>query len=222
LKRYAHCRILVFAKAPVVGSVKTRLEPALGARALTQLQERLIRHTLNTALQLAQVHVELWCAPDTTHAFFQQCARDFNIRLRTQTGDDLGERMGHAIQDALAGDARGLLIGTDCPCLTPQYLAAACEALSQPCSIVFGPAEDGGYGMVGMARFVPEVFTAIDWGGTQVMQQTRERLAKLQVAWQELPELWDVDRPEDLQRLRDTRELAHLLAGLKSEARAAA
>jgi uncharacterized protein len=222
LKHCAPCRILVFAKAPVAGQVKTRLEPVLGARALAQLQQRLIRGTLQTAVQVAQARTELWCAPDATHPFFRQCARDFDIALRTQTGHDLGERMGYALQSALSADGCALLIGTDCPCLTPGYLAAARDALSEACPVVFGPAEDGGYGLVGMARFVPEIFSGIDWGGPRVMQHTRDRLIESTVAWRELPELWDIDRPADLQRLRGTPGLAHLVVELESKGRAVA
>jgi glycosyltransferase A (GT-A) superfamily protein (DUF2064 family) len=104
---------------------------------------------------------------------------------------------------AAAHAARGavLLIGTDCPALTPQHLRAAAGALAGGDDAVVLPAEDGGYVLVGVRAPHPGLFEGIAWGGEQVMAQTRVRLRALGLRWSEPVTLWDVDRPDDLDRL---------------------
>jgi rSAM/selenodomain-associated transferase 1 len=141
----------------------------------------------------------LWCAPSSDGPYFSDCAKRHEISLRAQCEGDLGMRMAHA----LAQNAPGLLIGCDCPALTPAYLREAAGALAGGDDAVFGPAEDGGYVLVGVARSpAAELFEEIAWGGAAVMQETRTRLARGNWRWRELAPLWDVDRPEDLARLR--------------------
>jgi len=190
---------MVFAKAPVPGRVKTRLIPLLGETGAAQLQRQLIERTLCTAVASGLGAVELWCAPGPDEAYFSDCAARHPISLRAQCEGDLGTRMAHAMAEAKPG----LLIGCDCPALTPAYLREAATALAGGDEAVFGPAEDGGYVLVGVARRPSaELFDAIAWGRSTVMQETRMRLARGNWRWQELAPLWDVDRPEDLARLQ--------------------
>lgn len=194
---------MVFAKAPQPGRVKTRLIPVLGETGAAQLQQQLIERTLRTAAAAGLGAVELWCAPDPHDPYFSDCAKRHEITLRAQGEGDLGLRMARALESALAEGAPGLLIGCDCPALTPAYLCEAAGALAGGDEAVFGPAEDGGYVLVGVARSpAAELFEAIAWGGAMVMQETRARLARGNWRWRELAPLWDVDRPEDLARLR--------------------
>jgi glycosyltransferase A (GT-A) superfamily protein (DUF2064 family) len=93
-------------------------------------------------------------------------------------------------------------MGADCPALDSAALCAAASALSAEAELVFVPAEDGGYVLIGARRIDIAVFGSIEWGSASVMQQTRERLRALQWKWREQPVLWDVDRPEDLDRLQ--------------------
>jgi len=197
---------MVFAKAPVPGRVKTRLVPALGERAAAELHRQLAERTLCTALAAGLGPVELWCAPGTDDAFFAACARQYGISLRAQGEGDLGIRMGRALEHALMGGSSGLLIGSDCPVLTAEYLREAAAGLAGGNDAVFGPAEDGGYVLIGLARKPSaQLFEDIAWGTATVMQETRARLARLDWRWRELAALWDVDRPEDLLRLRQLR-----------------
>lgn len=192
--------LIVFAKAPDAGTAKTRLISALGADGAAALQARLVRHTLHTAVAAEIMRVELWCAPRPEHPFFAQCARDFGVALFAQAGSDLGTRMAHAMAQAVdRGPA--LLIGTDCPALTVRHLRLMCNALREY-DVVVAPAEDGGYVLIGVKQFDAELFEGISWGTNSVMTETRLRLAALGRRWGELPVLWDVDRPEDLQRLK--------------------
>jgi len=197
---------MVFAKAPISGRVKTRLVPALGERAAAELHRQLAERTLFTAFAAALGPVELWCAPGTDDAFFAACARQYDISLRAQGEGDLGMRMARALEHALKGGSPGLLVGSDCPVLTAEYLREAAAALDGGNDAVFGPAEDGGYVLIGLAREPSaQLFEGIAWGRATVMQETRARLARLDWRWRELATLWDVDRPEDLLRLRQLR-----------------
>ena len=194
---------MVFAKAPTPGRVKTRLVPALGEAGAAQLQRQLVERTLRTALAAKLGPVELWCSPETNDAFLADCGRQYGVRLRGQGEGDLGMRMARALQHVLAQGSTGLLIGSDCPALTAEYLREAAAALAGGSDAVLGPAEDGGYVLIGMARSpAPQLFDGIVWGTATVMQETRTRLERLNWRWRELAMLWDVDRLPDLQRLR--------------------
>lgn len=194
--------ILVFAKAPVAGAVKTRLIPLLGAEGAAALQRQLLVHALGVACDATEAPVELWCAPDTTHPYLQTIAAAHGATLLRQLGDDLGARMTHAFTDALQRYERVICIGADCPALRVQHLRDADAALRGGHDAVFVPAEDGGYALIGLSRAAPQLFEGIAWGGALVMEQTRERMRIAGLRWHELETLWDVDRPEDLQRLQ--------------------
>ena len=193
--------ILVFAKAPAAGHVKTRLIPRLGPEGAVRLHERLVERTLATAVAADVGEVELWCTPDAAHPFFARCAGRYGVPLRRQAGADLGQRMHDAFERTLARHARALLVGSDCPVLQPAHLREAFQALEDH-DAVFVPAEDGGYVLVGLKRAAPQVFERVAWGSPEVMAQTRSRLAAAGLDSHELPALWDVDRPEDLDRLQ--------------------
>ncbi len=195
-------RLVVLAKAPVPGAVKTRLIPALGADGAAALHRRLVGQALDTAVRAALGPVELCCAPDPDHAFFAQCRSDFGVHLTAQAGGDLGERMAAAFERVLpAGPA--ILTGSDCPSLTVEDLRAAARALVQGSDAALAPTEDGGYALIGLGRPRAELFAGIEWSTERVMAGTRRRLAAAGMRWVELPTRWDVDRPEDLERLRN-------------------
>lgn len=191
-------RVIVFAKAPVPGAAKTRLIPALGPQAAAQVHEWLVERGLETACAAHLGAVELWCAPDRAHPFFAACAARFDVSLTDQGAGDLGERM----HRALAAGLPAVLIGADCPAMTPEYLRDGAGALAAGYDVVLGPAEDGGYVLVGANRIRPDVFARIRWGGQDVMAAQQERLRSIGWRWRELAMLWDVDRPDDLERVR--------------------
>ena len=195
------CRLIVFAKAPEPGKVKTRLIPALSAAGAAELHRRLVRHSLGAAKAARLGPVELWCAPDTSGPFFRECERRFGASLHAQGEGDLGARMLRAFESALAHAPRAILVGSDIPALSARYLRDADQALVRGDDAVIGPAEDGGYVLMGLSRSDPELFRDIPWGGPEVMAETRRRIAALAWRSRELPVLWDVDRPEDLGRL---------------------
>ena len=205
------CHLIVFARAPVPGQVKTRLIPSMGLSAATVLYEQLVMHGLSIAINARLGPVDLWCAPSTSHPFFLQLTRKFPIALFKQAGGDLGHRMAHAFRKTLKKTSHALLIGTDCPTLTHDDLREAAEGLRRGIDAVIGPAEDGGYVLIGLRRCVPELFAGIPWGTGSVLHQTRLRLKELGWKWHELSEHWDVDRPEDVERLKGEGGLKEIL-----------
>jgi len=204
----------IFARAPVAGECKTRLIPALGAAGAAELQKRLTRHTLQTAMAWRAMHrdaqVELWCAPGADHPDFAACANEFAVGLRDQSAGDLGARMWLSLVGALRAGQLPVLIGTDCPWLDVEAISRLHVKLAhQDCAFI--AADDGGYVAVGLARAVPELFAGIAWGGVKVMAQTRERARKARATLAEAGQLPDIDVPQDLMRLRDDTTLAHLI-----------
>lgn len=198
--RATETRIIVFARAPEPGCAKTRLIPLLGAAGAARLQACMIERTLKTALAASIGPVELWCEPTADHPLLAPLIERHSARGATQCNGDLGKRMHDAAELCLSNASRVLLIGTDCPALTPAHLQAANAALEVKDAVLI-PADDGGYVLLGLNRSDINLFSNISWGSDQVLVVTRERLFKLGWQWLELPTLWDVDRPEDYVRL---------------------
>jgi rSAM/selenodomain-associated transferase 1 len=195
--------LIVYARAPVPGRVKTRLVPLLGADGAARLHKRMVRHALRTAMEAGFTRVELHCTPGVADPFFRQMHRRYGVRLRSQGRGDLGARMRRAFERALRSHPRAILIGSDCPALEAADLRAARRALQSGADAVFAPAEDGGYPLVGLRRASRRLFDGMPWGGPLVMARTRDRLRALRWRWRELRTVWDVDRPEDVARLRE-------------------
>jgi uncharacterized protein len=195
------CPVIVFAKAPEPGKVKTRLIPLLGEEGAAALHARLVQRALSVACAADTGPVELACTPDTEHPFFRNCAERYRVTLARQSDGDLGIRMHEACLRAFGHSGAALIIGADCPALTAEHLRAGRDVLAQSHEAVLVPAEDGGYVLIGLKRCNRRLFEAIDWGGPNVMAETRSRLSRLGWNWFELPALWDVDRPEDYERL---------------------
>ena len=193
--------VLIFARAPLAGSVKTRLIPLLGDHGAAALYRSLVERALTVARESGVGTVELWCTPTTDDDFFAVCRDRFQVTLQRQREGDLGARMLNAFEDALTRSRHVLLMGSDCPSLTAADLRAAARALRERHDAVFCPAEDGGYVLVGLSQAIPALFDAMTWGTLTVMEETRQRLRNLGWRWHELPVHWDVDRPQDYQRL---------------------
>ena len=191
--------VAILARAPIPGQAKTRLIPALGADGAARLQRWMLQRTVAMALVADVGPVSLWCAGDPAHQDFAVCRAFGQVTLRRQPESDLGERMLKAVECA-STPAGTLVIGTDCPALSAAHLRKAAKALDDNDAVVI-PAEDGGYVLIGMKEPAPEVFAGIAWGSESVMSQTRQRLAAMEWRWSEPVLLWDVDLPQDLERL---------------------
>lgn len=192
-------RLILFARFPVAGKVKTRLIPALGAEGATALHRRLVLRTLRTAYSLCQsqsVELEIRFAGDDENEMRHWLGDGW--LCRPQCEGDLGQRMAGAFADSFReGSPATVIIGSDCPSLTPETLAAAFESLKTN-PVVFGPATDGGYYLIGLTRLVPELFQGIAWGTETVLAQSLETLTRLGSKPALLTPLDDLDRPEDV------------------------
>ncbi len=199
---YPDAVLMIFCKAPIAGQVKTRLMTALSAEQARQAHIELSEATLNMATQSALCSVQLWCAPTLTHSFFTTAAQRYALTLWQQHGADLGARMHHAFETALAHYAKAIIIGCDCPSLTAADINHALTALTNANTLVLAPAEDGGYTLIGLNKPQPALFTNMLWGTHQVLTQTQHRAAQLGVNYHQLRQQWDVDTPEDWARYR--------------------
>jgi uncharacterized protein len=193
-------RLIVMAKAPVAGAVKTRLIPALGAERAAALAERLLEHALRQAVAAKVGVVELCAAPDVDHPTFVRLQGEHGVVLSAQGEGDLGQRMQRALEHALSQGGPACLIGTDAPALDAATLRRAFAEL-QHHDAVFAPAFDGGYALVGLRRPAPTIFERMPWSTAQVMTLTRQRLAAAGLTFTELPTVHDIDEAADLRHL---------------------
>ena len=199
-------RIVIFAKAPQPGSVKTRLIPALGAEGAAALARRLLAHALQQALAADVGKVELCMSPAPTDPAWQGIAVDSAVQQNAQGDGDLGARMARAArrvtQNTESADRSVLLIGTDCPALTASGLKQAAQQLEQHDAVLI-PAHDGGYVLLGLKSPCPKLFDHMAWSTSVVATETLRRMAALNLrVWQGLM-LHDIDEPADLQHVPD-------------------
>ncbi len=135
------------------------------------------------------------------HGFFLRCRRELGVVLRRQPAGDLGRKMALAMQHALRGSRKVLIVGTDCPALTLADLESAAAALDHA-DVVLQPSSDGGYVLIGARRFAAGALRNIMWSSGQELVQTRNRLRRAGFTWKELPTRWDVDWPADVRRAK--------------------
>ncbi len=195
---YPQAKILLFAKAPIIGKVKTRLIPDIGAMAAADLHKSLVEHALDSLCAADLCPIELWCAPDCDDPFFLQCQDRYGVKLKSQRGEELGQKMHHALMQNSGNPT--LLMGGDVPSITIDHLTQALGKLTSTQGWLFIPTEDGGYGMVGCCRSDSRMFRHIEWGSENVMEQTLKQAAKISVSPILLDKVWDVDDVEDFRR----------------------
>ncbi|MBF0191390.1 MAG: TIGR04282 family arsenosugar biosynthesis glycosyltransferase [Magnetococcales bacterium] len=191
-------------RAPEPGCVKTRLIPALGVEGAARAHAVLLTHVATQARRWCAgtgsgALFRLWGSPDCSAPLFSVLAPVHEHRVQPPGG--LGERLAHIARCGLAEAEAVLLLGGDAVTLDPLTLEQAAQALSRHPAVLI-PAEDGGYVLLGLRRFAPELFDAIPWGSGRVAAATRRALRALDWSWEELPGHWDVDLPEDWERFR--------------------
>lgn len=193
--------LLVFAKEPVPGQVKTRLAATVGAERAAAVYRELTAVTLAHAAQACREGIvgrlELWCAPDARSPYFATLAAAHGATLHSQGDGDLGARMAAAITDALARASAVLLVGTDCPTIDGEYLRCARAALADHDAVI-GPAADGGYVLIGATCPLP--FSAVRWSTAHARDDTIAGFARASRRFASLPERWDVDDAAGLAR----------------------
>lgn len=185
--------VVVFGREPVPGATKTRLAAGIGPEAAARVAAVLLDHTLEAAAGVGcPVTVSLADSPSRGWASRLPCPWE------VQRGDGLGERMADAFERRFAaGDGRVVLVGSDCPGLSPPHLCAALQSL-EDVPVVLGPAGDGGYWCVGQQAPGVPLFDGVRFSSRSTLRRTRERLRALGVAWAEIATLDDVDTAADL------------------------
>lgn len=196
--------LLIFARVPKPGHNKTRLIPAIGPEKATEVYRFLAVKTLALADRLKQTLEGLKISVVFTGGSFDEARAAFGERFEyaEQCGDNLGDRLKFAVSRAFdAGAERVVVIGTDCPELNSVEIEAAFSELKHH-DVILGPAIDGGYYLIGMARFQPRLFEEVEWSTSRVFEQTIARAQESSLKVQLLRCLSDVDHPEDLIPLR--------------------
>lgn len=203
MNRESSCRrLLVFGRLPEPGNVKTRLQPRLTGEGSAALYQAF----LDDAMRLPPdgVGVELW-VPARPGALEQLGARYPGARIRLQPEGSLGDRLAMAFACAFSeGTERAVAVGSDHPTLPAGHVEAAFDALGAT-PLVLGPTRDGGYYTIGAQRSVwpmaRRLFADAPWSTPGLLAWTRARIASLGLDCTELPEWYDVDRPEDLDHM---------------------
>jgi hypothetical protein len=203
--------LVIMAKAPLPGKTKTRLCPPFTPQEAARLYQALLQDTLALANRLAQADPSVTAvvafSPPEAYAVFTGLATP-ETRLVGVQGKDIGGCLSQALGAMFrSGYSKVLALSSDSPSLPIECLEQAYASL-EASELVFGPALDGGYTLVGMKQFYPEVFTGIEWSSAQVLTQSLQRAAALGLTTALTPEWYDIDTAADLNRLQA--ELAFL------------
>lgn len=204
--------LLIFARYPRLGEVKTRLEAELEAQQCLLLYEAMLADSLERySLPACKARLYL-------HGCSLSEGKDLFFRLRTrvnpelsvalQVGEDLGRRMWNAYEGASLHSDRVVLVGSDSPSVPLKFIRHAFDILRKV-PVVIGPADDGGYYLIGLAEPREELFLGIPWGTSSVLSATEAKLCRPN--YELLPTWYDIDQKKDLERL--ARDLAHPFEG---------
>lgn len=190
--------LIIFAKAPIPGEVKTRLCPPLDPDEAASLHGSLVLDAVERTKGLQGVTLYVAGTPDLAHPFFKVMEGRYGARLLLQRGPDLGARMMNAIQDAFDQGAKDVLLtGTDLPTLPRAHLVEALKLVKNH-DVVLGPTADGGYYLIGLRKMVPALFDGIAWSTASVLAETKKKIEQAGLSLGLLPECRDVDTLEDL------------------------
>ncbi len=205
-------QLILFVRAPDEGRCKTRLIPLLGKYATTELYKKMVMHSLQRVCLLPDIDITVHVDSNPGHDFFRKLKQVFNISIHSQQGNDLGERMLHSMQASLQKYSECVLIGTDCPEIDQHYINAAFDALQHD-ELVFGPASDGGYVLIGASRISASLFEKIEWSTPSVLQQNLKNAHSCGYRYQLLNTLWDIDDARDyIQHHKRIKQLLNISA----------
>ena len=193
-------RIIIFAKAPLPGFAKTRLIPALGQDGAARLARRMLHGTLSSAIGAMVGPVGLCVTPDIASPSWVGMDIPRGVEVSAQGDGDLGARLARAVQRGLEHGEPVILIGTDCIEMSVALLRSAAAALEHKNAIIH-PAADGGYVLLGLARFHPLLFEDMAWSTDRVAAETVGRVRRLGWSLEVGAPLHDIDEPDDLWRI---------------------
>lgn len=200
--------IILFARDPVAGRVKTRLARDLSEEFVLELYRRFLRDSLALLGKVPEADCFCGVHPVPESGFFEEAGTEYGVEVFAQEGGDLGERMRKAFQRKFnAGYENAAIIGSDSPSLPSAYIE---RALASDADVAIGPGTDGGYYLIGMRRRVTEIFSQIDWGTDSVLASTAGLLKRLGASVEVLPPWYDVDELADLKFLKTHLSLLNL------------
>lgn len=186
-------KIIVFVKNVILGKAKTRLAKTIGDEDALNVYVKLLEITRDQVVRL-NTKKEVWYAWSVTE---NDMWNEKLFQKRVQIEGDLGAKMKDAFSKSFKeGDDKVILIGSDCPTLSTSIIEKAFRLLDEN-DVVFGPSQDGGYYLIGMSSYYPEVLEEITWSSELVMQQTEERAAIHNLSLAKLVELNDIDNEND-------------------------
>ncbi|MFD2036033.1 TIGR04282 family arsenosugar biosynthesis glycosyltransferase [Belliella marina] len=192
----------MFQKNPVLGKVKTRLAATVGEKEALDIYLQLLQHTYKIINELTDVETFIYFSDTLETEMDQMFVEDIHLRL--QEGIDLGSRMKNAFDEVLnEGFDKALIIGTDCPEISPKIINMAFEAL-ETTDVVFGPALDGGYYLLGIKQVISNLFENMAWSHHKVLSDSIKRLNLENQTFTLLEMLSDIDTEEDWKRFKNT------------------
>lgn len=191
--------LCIFLRTPQLGEVKRRLARDLGDEGALSAYCQLVDFLLPRVCANTTYTSELWVSGGLEHPMIQKWALHTGRPPMTQAGGDLGQKMQHTFVNRCADDRPIVLIGSDVPVVNRTYIEQAFTAL-QDCDLVLGPAEDGGYGLIGMRQAYAPLFSGVEWGSSKVYAQTLQRAKTLGLNVTSLATVWDVDHLVQWQR----------------------
>jgi uncharacterized protein len=184
--------LIIFVRRPEAGKVKTRLAAGIGAENALAVYLKLLHHTRDVALASAACDPYIFATESQPHDLWKDFFHEH------QAGGDLGTKMSHAFDSLFQKNyEKVVIIGSDCPDLSARHISEAFDSLNKY-DVVLGPAQDGGYYLLGMKKNYPEIFMEKKWSTPLVFEQTVHTLKKLQLQYQLLPTLVDIDEAKDL------------------------
>lgn len=195
--------LIQFAKWPEKGRVKTRLASELGEQGALEAHVTLTRCVL-AQLTATGRPVSFWwdrsvAVPPEDAAELLDVLEAHGVPQRVQSGADLGARMTHALEWGTGLAGRAMIVGSDCPSVDADYIGKALQAL-ETVDVVLGPADDGGYVLIGARRTTADMLAGIEWGTPRALEQTCRALEREGLRYHCLEPLWDVDEPADWAR----------------------
>jgi len=199
--------LIIFAREPLPGAVKTRLAAEIGDRAAAELYETMLLDVLKTARQLSDVEIVVFWACEEES--LPRLAERYRCCARRQSPGDLGLRMQAAFEEMFAnGCELCCIIGSDAPDLPLSYILEAYQLLAtQQTDAVFGPSRDGGYYLLGLRQVCPQLFTNIPWSTVDVLEQSLSAARDSGLTASLLPEWQDIDTVEGLQAFQERNRL---------------
>src|SRR5215213_8810701 len=194
--------IIIMAKVPLAGTVKTRLETVLPPEKCSELAAAFLADSIKKAETVCK-NIILAYSPAGQSNLLEDLISP-EIGLTEQTGANLGEKMFNAFELAFAENSAVVMIGTDSPTFPAGYLAEAFAALEKDSEIVLGKSRDGGFYLIGLRNSIPNLFDEIAWSTPRVFEQMTRNIKKLGIERLKLmPEHYDVDTPDDFLMMKD-------------------